>query len=221
MKRTNAAAQRQDLEPSRLFLVGLDEHLCIGFFHRTVAPVARLKIDDRFKQVLASEVGRCMYTSPVVQGRMVYFIDKSASAVQLPEKAGEQIEAKELWFEDLGGDFYASPVVSDGRIYAVNRSAEYFVLDAATGKALLKKTLDLPPAGRSESPNIYSSVCLVGKHLLVGNDAGETAWIEPGDEGKVAGTNTLPAGSGSTPVFSGGRMFVRGGHVLYCVEARK
>ena len=172
-------------------------------------------------KVLASDLGRCMYTSPVVQGRTVYFVDRSASAVQLPEKAGEQIETKELWFEDLSGEFYASPVAHEGRIYAVNRSAEYFVIEAATGKTLLKKTLDLPPAGRNDSPNIYPSVCLAGKHLLVGNDAGETALMEPGEDGKVVGTSTLPAGSGSTPVFSGARMFVRGGSFLYCVEARK
>jgi hypothetical protein len=86
---------------------------------------------------------------------------------------------------------------------------------------LLRKTLDLPPAGRSESPNVYPSVCLAGKHLFVGNDAGEAVVIEPGEKGAVVGTNALPAGSGSTPVFDGTRMFVRGGAFLYCVGEGK
>jgi outer membrane protein assembly factor BamB len=166
---------------------------------------------------LASDLGRCTYASPVVQGGIVYFLDKSISAVKLPEKAGEAIEGKELWYEDLSGEFYASPVVHEGRIYAVNRSAEFYVIDANSGKTRLQKTLELPPAGRSASPNVYPSVCLAGKHLFVGNDAGETVLLEPGDEGTAGGLNTLPAGSGSTPVFAGGRMFVRGGKVLYCV----
>ncbi|MFI5381458.1 MAG: PQQ-binding-like beta-propeller repeat protein [Tepidisphaerales bacterium] len=167
--------------------------------------------------IVASGLGHCMYTSPIVQGRMVYFIDTSMSAVQLPEQAGEKIEGKELWYEDLSGEFFASPVVRGGRIYAVNRDANYYVIDAGTGKTILKKTLDLPPAGRSESPNIYPSVCLAGKHLFVGNDAGESLLIEPGDTGTVVGSNLLPGGSGGTPVFSDTRMFVRGGKLLYCV----
>lgn len=170
-------------------------------------------------KTLASDLGRCMYTTPIVQGRIVYFIDTSVSAVQLPEKATDQFEGKELWYEDLSGEFYASPVVHDGRIYVANRSSNYFVIDAATGKTILKKTLDLPPAGRSDSPNIYPSLCLAGKHLLIGNDAGESLLIETGDKGTVVSTNSLPGGSGATPAFKDRRMFVRGGKLLYCVGA--
>ena len=167
--------------------------------------------------VLASDLGHCMYTTPIVQGRMVYFIDTSSSAVQLPEKAGDKIEGKELWYEDFSGEFFASAVVHGGRIYAVNRDANCYVIDAATGKTILKKTLDLPPAGRGDSPNIYPSLCLAGKHLFVGNDAGESLLLEPGDTLTAAGTNALRGGSGGTPFFSGTRMFVRGGKLLYCV----
>lgn len=170
-------------------------------------------------KILASDLGHCMYTSPVVRGRTVYFVDTSISAVQLPEQAAEKFEGKELWYEDLSGEFFASPVVHDGRIYAVSRDANYFVVDAATGKTILKKALDLPPAGRTESPNIYPSLCLAGKHLFVGNDAGESRLIEPGDKCTVVGANSLPGGSGATPTFSGRRMFVRGGKLLYCVGA--
>ena len=170
--------------------------------------------------LLASDLGRCAYSSPLVQGRIVYFIDKSISAVQLPEKAGDQIEGKELWFEDLSGEFYASPVIHDGRIYAVNRSAEFFVIDAKTGKTRLQKTLDLPPAGGTATPNVYPSVCLAGKRLFVGNDAGEAIMLELGDEGKAVEVNSLPAGSGSTPVFADRRIYVRGGKILYCIGAQ-
>jgi outer membrane protein assembly factor BamB len=171
-------------------------------------------------KLLASDLGHCMYTSPVVQGRMVYFIDRSISAVELPEKAGDQVEGKELWYEDLSGDFFASPIVHGGRIYAVNRSADFYVIDAGTGKTLSKNALKLPPAGRSESPNIYPSLCLAGKHLFVNNDAGETELLEPGDKGTAVGLNSLPAGSGSTPIFADRRMFIRGGKLLYCVGER-
>lgn len=171
-------------------------------------------------KVLASDLGHCMYTSPVVQDRVVYFIDRSISAVQLPEKADDQVEGKELWYEDLSGDFFASPIIHAGRIYAVSRSADFYVIDAGTGKTLLKNALELPPAGRNESPNIYPSLCLAGKHLFVGNDAGGTVLLEPSDQGTAVGLNSLPAGSGSTPIFGDQRMFVRGGKFLYCVGER-
>jgi outer membrane protein assembly factor BamB len=169
---------------------------------------------------LASDLGHSTYASPVVQGRIVYFVDRSISAVELPEQAAEQFEGRELWFEDLSGEFFASPIVHGGRLYAVNRSAELYVIDAATGRTRLKKTLDLPPAGRRTSPNVYPSLCLAGERLFVGNDAGDIAVLEPGDAGTAVGLNALPAGSGGTPVFAGRRMFVRGGKVLYCVAER-
>jgi outer membrane protein assembly factor BamB len=170
--------------------------------------------------LLASDLGRCAYSSPLVQGNIVYFIDKSISAVRLPEKSADQFEGKELWFEDLSGEFYASPIIHDGRIYAVNRSAEFFVIDAKTGKTQLQKTLDLPPAGRTTTPNVYPSICLAGKHLFVGNDAGEAVMVELGNEGKAGEVNSLPAGSGSTPVFADKRIYVRGGRLLYCIGAQ-
>lgn len=168
-------------------------------------------------RILAAELGLCMYTSPVVQGRVVYFIDSSSTAVQLPEQPGEQIECQELWHAELSGDFYASPVIHSGRIYTVDRAANYYVLDAPTGRTVRRQTLELAPAGRSESPNVYPSVCLAGKHLVVGNDAGESLWLALGDASPAVGTGTLPAGSGGTPAFSGRRMFIRGGNLLYAV----
>jgi hypothetical protein len=46
-------------------------------------------------------------------------------------------------------------------------------------------------------------------------------WLNgtPADQGTVVGANSLPGGSGATPMFSGKRVFVRGGEFLYCVGA--
>ena len=104
-------------------------------------------------KILAADLGNCVYTSPVVQGNVAYFIDNAMTAVQLPEKAADKIECKELWYEELTGTFYVSPVIQDGRIYTVDRSANYFVIDAKTGKTIFTKTLELAarrPHRRSE-----------------------------------------------------------------------
>ena len=100
----------------------------------------------------------------------------------------------------------------------MDRAANYFVIDAASGKTVLTRRPShcLPPAARTVRTSI-PSLCLAGKHLFLGNDAGETMLLEPGDRGTVVGMNTLPGGSGGTPTFRGHRMFVRGGERLYCV----
>jgi outer membrane protein assembly factor BamB len=172
-------------------------------------------------KILAADLGPSMYTTPIVRGNIVYFVDHDMSAVRLAAKDDGKIECKELWFEELGGEMFASPLLHDGRIYAVDRAAGYNVINAGTGKVVLRKTLELEPAGRSDGPSVYSSPCLAGKHLLLSNTAGETVLLEPGDAGKVAGSGSLPSGSGTTPVFSGKRMFIRGGKSLYCVGARE
>jgi outer membrane protein assembly factor BamB len=170
-------------------------------------------------KVLATDLGNCMYTSPVVQGRVVYFVDGSMSAVQLPDRAAEQVECKELWSGELAGGFFASPLVHGGRLYTVNKAAKYHVIDAATGKVVLSKKLEFGAAAGADGASVYPSPCLAGKHLFVGNDAGQTLVVEPGDQGVAIGAGSLPGGSGATPAFSGRRVFVRGGTLLHCLAA--
>ena len=170
-------------------------------------------------KILAADLGNCMYTSPVVQGRIVYFIDGSMTAVELPEEAAEQIECKELWTGDLAGEFFASPLVCGGRLYTVDKAAKLYVIDASTGKTLLSRKLGLAPATGGEGASVYPSPCLAGNRLFIGNDAGDTVVLEPGDQDVAVGSGSLPGGSGATPAFSGRRMFVRGGKLLYCLAA--
>jgi len=165
-------------------------------------------------KVLAADLGNCMYTSPVVQGGVVFFIEGAMTAVRLPEKAADQIECKELWSGEITGEFFASPLVHDGRIHAVDKAANYYVFDANTGKTLLNKTLEFP---RAHGPNVYPSLCMAWKQLFASNDAGDTLLLGAGNPGAVSGSNSLPRGSGATSTFRGQRMFVRGGKILYCI----
>lgn len=171
-------------------------------------------------KVLAADLGNCMYTSPVVRSNVVFFIDGTLSAARLPEAAAEQIECQELWAADLPGDFYASPLIDGGRIHTVDKAGRYYVLDAVTGKILLNKKLELSGAGGAENANVYPSLCQAGKYLYVSNDAGETAVLDPGGRAKLSSVNRLPAGSGASLVFSGRRIYLRGGKFLYCVASQ-
>jgi outer membrane protein assembly factor BamB len=171
-------------------------------------------------KILASGLGRCEHATPVCQGRVIYFIDAQARAVELPEQAADTIEVKELWKQDLDGEFFASPVVHDGLIFAVNVKGDYSVLESATGKIVLEKELSLPaPQKSTRVAKFYPSLALAGPLLFVGNDGGGSLWLRPGRPYAEAGRNLLPEGAAGTPAFSTGRMFLRGGANLYCVSA--
>jgi outer membrane protein assembly factor BamB len=167
-------------------------------------------------KTLASDLGNCTYTSPVVQGRMVYFIEGTMTAVQLPEQAAEIVECKELWSGELTGDVFASPLVHGERLYTLGKESNYHVIDPRTGKTIHQQKLQWPSAEHAEA-NAYPSLCLVGNRLFASNDAGDTLLLEPGDQGAVVGTNSLPRGCGATPTFSGKRMLIRGDNLVYCI----
>lgn len=165
---------------------------------------------------LASDLGTCTYTSPVVQGRNVYFLDGVMSAVQLPETIEEPFECKELWAGDLEGEFFASPLVKDGRIHLVDKAARYYVIAGASGKTIHSQVLELAAAQPDTKASVFSSPCLAGECLFISDDSGQTVVLQTANQDAAITRNTLPAGSGGTPTFSGKQMFTRGGDFLYC-----
>jgi outer membrane protein assembly factor BamB len=172
-------------------------------------------------KVLASNLATMFYSSPVIEDGVAYFIDATAIAVQLPEKADEPFTPKELWSVDLEGEFFASPVVHEGLIHTVNKDATYYVLDAKTGKAVVQQTLKLLPGGQA-SPDVmvYPSPALAGGHLLIANNAGGANVLQPGREFKELQLNSIGQGTGGSYAFAGKCMFIRGGERLYCVGSR-
>jgi outer membrane protein assembly factor BamB len=172
-------------------------------------------------KMLATDLGRCDKVTPVCRGRVLYFIDSEARAVELPDRAAEEIHAKELWTQDLDGEFFASPVVDGGLVCTVNKRGTYYVLDAATGKIVLEKELSLPaPEKTTRTATFYPSVTLAGSLLFVGNDGGGSLWLRPGRAYAEDGRNLLPEGAAGTPAFAGGRVYLRGGAHLYCIGAK-
>lgn len=167
-------------------------------------------------KTLASDLGNCMYTSPIVQDRIAYFVDSAISAVLLPETPADTIACKELWNAEGPGEIYASPIVHGGRVYAVGKAGGFRVMEASTGKVILDKQLVFTPPA-PDSASMYPSLCMANNVILAGNDAGQTMAIQAGDQGVAVGSGSLPGGSGGTPTFSGKRMFMRAGKVVYCV----
>ena len=163
--------------------------------------------------VLASTDGTVNFASPMVHDNMVYFMDASSIALQLPEKVTDKLQVKKLWEVSLEGTFYASSVVAKGLIFSVNEQGNLFIVDAKDGKTLVNKEL---PFSTKNAP-IYGSPTLAGKYVFINNTSGETLVIEAAREYKEVRLNSLGEGSGSAPIFDGKRMFMRGGDKIYCI----
>ncbi len=170
--------------------------------------------------VLASGLGEMKYASPIVHDGVAFFIDETSRAFRISLTAADRVEARKLWEGDLTGEFFASPVLCDGALHAAANAGLYQVLDAATGRVLLEKELEIPSAGgRPGMPaaHIYPSLSLAGKRVYLGNDAGDLLVLSPGGEYQEIARNHLGKGSGGTPAFAGGRIYLRSGEDLHCI----
>jgi outer membrane protein assembly factor BamB len=169
-------------------------------------------------KVLAREVAGLNFASPVVMGKTAFFIDSVAKAIDLPEQA-EPFAAPSRWIQAPDGQFYASPIAHGGLIHTVSDAAKYYVLDARRGDILLEQELPMPPAEEGGAGNaaVFSSLCLAGGLLFVGNDHGDTLVLQPGKTFKLLSRNHLGSGSVSTPTFAGKCMYLRSGRKLYCI----
>jgi outer membrane protein assembly factor BamB len=161
-------------------------------------------------KIMASDLGGLSFASPVVVDDTIYLIQTASSAQKLSVTAG-QWQAKQLWEQELEGIFYASVLYDKGLIYAVSNENVFMILDAASGKLIASKELDL------ETANMYPSLTIAGNYLFIFNDQGETLVLEPGKQYKEVKRNRLPKGHGGGPAFDGKRMYIRSGSNLYCI----
>jgi outer membrane protein assembly factor BamB len=161
--------------------------------------------------LLASKLSKLAYCAPIAADGTAYFIQRGGKAIRLPDAIGEEFKTELAWTADeIQGDrYYGSPVLLDGLIYAVNQKSHFTVIDAATGKSVYDKKLDL-------GGTVYPSITHAGGYLYVSGENGVTAVLAPGREFKEIARNKLEKFRGC-PVFSGKRMYVRGMKHLYCI----
>lgn len=159
---------------------------------------------------IASGIGNLDYATPVVDDGAVYFIEKKATAVRLPETLDKPFET--LWESRIQGSrHYASSLIHDGLIYAVSREQRFSILDAKTGELVHERALDLD----SGSNTAYPSISLAGNRIFLSTANGTTAVLEPGREYKEIARSSIE-GFRSSPVFAGKNMYIRTFENLYC-----
>jgi outer membrane protein assembly factor BamB len=163
---------------------------------------------------LAEKQAYTQYNGLIQADGVVYFVQNKGTAVTLPAKAEEGMKLTPKYtFKMDKNRYYASPVLYDGRIYAITRYCQMTITDAATGKELsTRKVKELQVKG----VDIYPSICVAGGRIFNSNDEGTTLVMTPGDEPSIEETNSLEPFR-STPIFQGGRMYIRGLKHLWCI----
>jgi outer membrane protein assembly factor BamB len=180
-------------------------------------------------EVLCSGLFKSTYTTPLVEGGVLYVVDTRARALQLPARAEKGMRPKVLWSTTLGGTFMASPVYHDGLLYTIeNQQCRLHVIDAKTGKVQSvpgikdeatagRKITGVKIEGLAPAKYAYASPAADRKHIFFFDDAGNTAVLQLGRNYKLVRVNKLEDGIVGTPFFVGDRIVIRGSRVVYCI----
>jgi hypothetical protein len=185
-------------------------------------------------EVLCSGLFESNYTTPLVEGNVLYVIDAQARALELPARAAKGMKPKELWKTTLQGHFMASPVYRDGLLYTVeNEKCRLHVLDAKTGELLTvtrvvdkeTRTETVEPGtklkGLAPAHYTYASPVASDRNVYFFDDAGNTAVLELGRTYRPARVNKLEDGCAGTPFFLEDRIVIRGSKAVYCVGVKR
>jgi outer membrane protein assembly factor BamB len=189
---------------------GTPTHLMVGSTEVIVTPAGdAVRVSDG--KGLDSGMGMTSRPSPVAADGIIYFVDAMISAVRLTSAFKDQ----EVWNAMISGEVLGSPLLHDGKLFFVSSEGELFAFDAK-GSGSQEPSI----AARSlfEDGGGYSSLTFAGKYLFLNSNAGEIVVLEATPEAKLVQKNRLPAGSGSSPVFSGKEMYLRDGIDLYCIS---
>ena len=184
-------------------------------------------------EIVCSGLFKSTYTTPIVEGNVLYVIDAEARALQLPETLAKGMKLKELWKTELGGEFMASPAYQDGLFYTMDsKKCRLYVLDAKTGELVTGKRVvdaenktetsesDVKIKGLSAGNFAYASPAVAEKRVYFFDDSGNTAVLEAGRTYKPLRVNKLDDAIIGTPFFYKDVIIIRGNKTVYCIGAK-
>jgi outer membrane protein assembly factor BamB len=181
-------------------------------------------------EILCSGLFESTYATPLIEGNVIYVIDRKAQALELPARAEKGMRLKQVWSSKLHGDFMASPMFKDGLIYTIDsRKHRLLMIDAKTGESLTSsnvlddetKTEKVEPGvkidGLTPANYLYASPVEADKKVFVFDDAGNAAVLEFGRTYKFLHANKLNDAIAGTPFFYKDKIIIRGSETVYCV----
>ena len=184
-------------------------------------------------EILCRGLFESTFTTPLVEGHVLYVIETEATALELPARAEKGMRLKKLWKTELGGEFMSSPIYSDGLIYTIeSEKCRLHVIDAKTGELLtVTRVVDQATKAETIEPGLkieglaqarysYASPVAAGRNVFFFDDAGHTAVVELGREYHLARINQLDDALVGTPFFIDDKIIIRGSEAVYCIGAK-
>ncbi len=152
--------------------------------------------------------------SPVIVGNRVLVNSHTIGLLCFEiRKAGTGFEAVQVWENKELKINLATPVVTDDQLYCQGANKDYVCVDLKTGRLLWTQ----PGFGLGRKD--YASTIVAGDRLLVLTEDGQLLLLKP-DPAKYSEVARLQV-CGSTwshPALTDGRLYVRDGRQLFCVE---
>jgi hypothetical protein len=165
--------------------------------------------------VAASGLGEIWFGGPLVDGDVGYWLGGKGRADQREDslmvahrfrEEGGSLRSIPLWRHTfpVASRVYMSPVLHDGRIHTATHDLDVVTVSAQTGERL---HVTEPP--KMVLGTAYQGVSRVGDELVVLDDLGNLVGLSLTASPEVTWTEALGVASRSTPIFVGGRMYVR------------
>ena len=161
-----------------------------------------------------SGLGHTSHSSPITGDGLLFFGDSTVSALRLDPA----LKDESVWTGMVSGEVFGSPLLHDGVLFLSTGEGELFAFEA-DGKDSLDPLINARPlfVQTTASPAAYTSLTLAGRYLFLVSNSGEIVVLEATRQARLVSRHKLPAGTGSSPVFSGGDMFLRDGEKLWCI----
>jgi outer membrane protein assembly factor BamB len=166
-------------------------------------------------EVLGQGKFRAQHGTPVVDGDTIYLSNSGAlKAVKITPGDDGKVTFKTLWSAEVAQERQRlpSPLVHDGLMYSVGTAGVMDVIDLKTGDRVYRQRV-------LDGGQVYSSLAMAGGLIYAFNLTGKAAVFKPGRKFERVATNELE-GTGSSPVFAGDHLYVRGRRALYCLSAK-
>jgi len=126
--------------------------------------------------------------------------------------AGDVTATKVVWMKKDNTAYVPSLLLADGLLYMVADEGKTTCFAAATGQVVWETKL---------RGAFSSSPVLAGGNIYVVNEVGVMFVFKPGRKFELVAENDLADGGFATPVISGGRIYLRTFHRLYCLGKPK
>jgi outer membrane protein assembly factor BamB len=146
---------------------------------------------------------------PVADGERLYLSGPTHTLAVALSRLG-QAGSPVVWkTEHLDGPQCATPVLHRGLLYMVSDTGTVYCLHAATGRLAWEHTFPRQH---------YASPLAVGDRVLVTDTAGTTRVLAAAPQYRLLATNDLAEPISASLVPAGGRLLVRTGKALWCLQ---